>query len=131
MYERTLEKEYLSLAFEFSEKGKSAVLLSSLRELEAKEVGSIPGAIRFLEQKLNRELSVYKNYVNDESQKSEPDSSRISDWKKIIFKKSITYDSLIASIENNYPDYYNLKYRNDVITLKQIQYQLDYNRAFI
>jgi len=70
LYERTLEKEYLSLAFEFSEKGKSAVLLSSLRELEAKEVGSIPDAIRILEQKLKRELSVYKNYVYDESQKS-------------------------------------------------------------
>jgi CHAT domain-containing protein/tetratricopeptide (TPR) repeat protein len=131
LYERTLEKEYLSLAFEFSEKGKSAVLLSSLRELEAKEVGSIPDTIRMLEQKLNRELSVYKNYVYDESQKSEPDSSKLSDWKKIIFEKSLTYDSLIASIENIYPEYYNLKYRNEVITLKQIQDQLDDNRAFI
>jgi len=131
LYERTMDIEYFRLAFEFSEKGKSAVLLSSLRELEAKEVGSIPGSVREIELKLNRELSVYKNYVYDESQKSEPDSNKISGWKNIIFEKTITYDSLIASIENNYPDYFNLKYKNEVITLNQIQDQLDSDRAFI
>ncbi len=131
LYSRTLDIEYLSLAFEFSEKGKSAVLLSSLRELEAKEVGSIPIPIREFEEKLNRELSVYKNYVNDESQKSEPDSSKISNWKREIFEKTLIYDSLIASIENNYPEYFNLKYSNEVITLEQIQNQLIDTRAFI
>lgn len=131
LYAKTMDKEYLSLAFEFSEKGKSAVLLSSLRELEAKEVGSIPENIRVFEENLNRELSVYKNYVSDESQKSEPDSSKMAYWKRVIFDKTLAYDSLISSIENNYPEYFNLKYSNEVITLEQIQRQLVGNRAFI
>ena len=131
LYERTMNEEYLSLAFEFSEKGKSAVLLSSLRELEAKEVGSIPDSIRVIEQKLNRELSVYKNYVYDESQKSEPDSNKIANWKREIFNRTLSYDSLIVTIENNHPEYYNLKYSNNVISIEQIQNQLDENRAFV
>jgi len=131
LYERTLNREYLELAFEFSEKGKSAVLLSSLRELEAKEIGVIPDSIRMLEQNLNKELSVYKNYVYDESQKIEPDSNKISGWKRIIFEKSLIYDSLISSIEEVYPEYYNLKYTNKAIALDQIQDHLDENRAFI
>ncbi len=38
MYTRTGDRKYLNLAFEFSERGKAAVLLSSLRELEAIEL---------------------------------------------------------------------------------------------
>lgn len=131
LYKRTKDNEYIRIAFEFSEKGKSAVLLSSLRQLEAKEVGSIPDNIRILEQELNRELSVYKNYVSDENQKSEPDSSKIANWKRILFDKTLSYDSLIATIENNHSEYYNLKYSNKVITLDQIQNQLDDKKAFI
>ena len=115
LYEKTREEKYLNSAFEFSEKGKATVLLSSLREFEAMEVVNIPTEIRENENILSKEISLYKKLVYDESQKANPDSSKVTTWKNQIFEKTKSHDSLIASIENEYPEYYNLKYNYEVL----------------
>jgi len=131
LYAKTRERKYLNLAFESSERGKAAVLLSSVRELEAIELVSIPIEIRETEKKLNTEILLYKKLVYDETQKSGPDSSKINTWKRQIFEKTKSHDSLISSIENSYPDYYNLKYNFEVIGVSDIQGILTKNEAFI
>jgi len=131
LYEKTNDIDYLYEAFEFSEKGKAAILLSSLRQTEAIEIGKIPENIRAKEKSLNKEISLYKINLYDESQKSMPDSNKIHSLKKIIFEESLKYDSLIDHIENNYPDYYQLKYSVDVIEVKDIQQRLDADEIFI
>jgi len=131
LYEKTKDIEYLNLAFEFSEKSKAAVLLSSLREFEAMEVVNIPVEIRNNEKVLNKEVSLYKKLVYDENQKTNPDSIKVISWKKLIFEKTRSHDSLIASIENEYPEYFNLKYNHEVILTQDIQDALYDNEAFI
>ncbi|MCD4682391.1 MAG: CHAT domain-containing protein, partial [Bacteroidales bacterium] len=131
LFEITKDKDYLNLAFEFSEKGKAAVLLSSLREFEAMEIGDIPLEIREKEKFLNKDISLYKKLVYDESQKVNPDSSKVTAWKNQIFEKTKSHDSLVASIENEYPEYYNLKYNFQVLNLENVQDILNENEAFI
>jgi tetratricopeptide (TPR) repeat protein len=131
LYEKTNDIDYLYKAFEFSEKGKAAILLSSLRQSEAIEIGKIPENIKAKEQNLNKEISLYKINLYDESQKSMPDSNKIFSLKKIIFEESLKYDSLIDHIENNYPDYFQLKYSVDVIEVKDIQQRLEKDEIFI
>ncbi len=72
-----------------------------------------------------------KNLSYDENQKSDPDSSKITTWKRQIFDKTKSHDSLISSIENQYPEYYNLKYNFDVNSLNEIQELLTQKEAFI
>ena len=77
-----------------------------------------------MEETLKRDISLLKNFINDESQKSSPEISKIDTWKKNIFNKTVSYDSLINSIENNYPQYYNLKYNFEVVKISEIQANL-------
>ena len=80
----------MNLAFEFSERGKAAVLLSSIRELEAIELVSIPIEIREAEKKLNNEISLYKKLVFDENHSLDPESSQILTGKdKYLIKPKV------------------------------------------
>lgn len=131
LYEQTNDSKYFNYAFEFSEKSKAAILLSSLRQTEAIAIGKIPDNIKEKEQNLNKEISLYKINLYDESQKVLPDSNKIISLKKVIFEETLKYDSLIVYIENNYPEYFQLKYSVDVIEVKDIQQNLEEKEVFI
>ena len=124
LYNISADVKFLNSAFEFIEKGKTAVLLASIREMEAIEIDNIPVSIRKKEKDLKKEISLLQTFINDESQKSSPDSSKIEGWKKRIFNKNLSYDSLIVAIEKNFPEYYNLKYSAEVANVKEIQDKL-------
>ncbi len=48
-----------------------------------------------------------------------------------MYKYSMQYDSLTVVLENNYPEYYNLKYNFKVINISEIQSSLSDQDAFI
>jgi CHAT domain-containing protein/Tfp pilus assembly protein PilF len=131
LYSTHNDPKYLNIAFEYSEKGKAAILLSSILGFEAITIGNIPLSIKEMEESLKRDLALLKNFINDESQKSQQDSSKLLNWRKVIFAKTLSYDSLIGSIESNYQDYYNLKYHIDVVGIEEIQRNLKNNEIFI
>jgi CHAT domain-containing protein/Tfp pilus assembly protein PilF len=131
LYSLTSDQKYLNYAFEFSEKGKAAVLLSTLRQSEALQIGKIPESIKKKEQTLNSEISFYRNNVYDENQKPKPDNNKILALKNILFQKTLSYDSLITNIENNFPEYYKLKYSVNVCQISDIQKHLTSTDAFI
>ncbi len=124
LYGKSNDPKYLNIAFEYSEKGKAAILLSSIRESEAIEFTDIPLVLRQKETELSRDIALYKNFIYDESQKISVDTNKIDKWKKSIFKKTMSYDSLIGSIEKDYPQYYDLKYNFKVVKISDIQSKL-------
>ncbi|MEZ5198762.1 MAG: CHAT domain-containing protein [Bacteroidales bacterium] len=124
LYKLTGEHAYYDVSFRLSEQSKGAVLLSSIRELEAIEIGNIPEEIRNEENALKSALSSYKKLILDEIQKEAPDSSKLVIWKNAVFAKSLKYDSLVKSIEENFPDYFNLKYSNETVEINQVQDRL-------
>ena len=131
MFKLTGKKDYLNEAFKFSEKSKASVLLSSVKEVEALDVGDIPGKIRKEERMLKNELASYKSKINEEIQKSKPDENKLSFLNKAFFQKNREYDSLISYIEYNFPEYYLLKYNNSVISIDKIQSLLPSGQALI
>lgn len=131
LFELTKDNAYLDLSFELSEKSKAAVLLSSVRELEAIKTDIIPLEIRNYESSLKNDLVYYKNLIYDENQKRYQDSSKMVIWKRSLFEKTQQHDSLVLSIENQYPEYYNLKYNLDVIRIEDIQNNISKNDALI
>lgn len=131
LYEITGDRDYLKSAFEYSEKGKGAVLLSTMRHSEALTIGKIPDSVKNLEQRISREISYYKNNLFDESQKANPDNNKINSLKKAIFEKSKNYDSLINHLEIDFPEYYRLKYNFKVSAVSEIQNKLSHKEALI
>jgi len=131
LYHKTNDPEALEQAFSLSEKGKSAVLLSHLRDKEAKNVGRIPEELQVQDAGLKSEIYFYNKQIHDQKLTAKPDDSKIKMWNSRIFDLRRKQDILIKSIEKNYPAYYNLKYDNSVISIGQIQKKLSPNQALV
>ena len=63
------DEDYLYKAFEFSERSKSTLLLSSIQSNSAISVGGIPESIGHKEKDLLREISVTEEMIYEEEQK--------------------------------------------------------------
>jgi len=131
LYHKTNNADALEKAFSLSEKGKSAVLLSHLRDKEAKNVGRIPENLQAQDASLKSEIYFYNKQIHDQKLLGNPDDAKIKLWNNRIFDLSRKQDELIRSIEKNYPAYYNLKYDNSVISISQIQKKLSPQQAVI
>jgi CHAT domain-containing protein len=131
LYQLTNNKEALEKAFSYAEKGKSSVLMSYLRDMEAKDLGKIPDNLRGLDNKLKTDIAFYNKLIFDESSKKSANQSKLNLWNNTIFELSRQHDSLISVIEKQYPAYYNLKYDNSVITLSATSRNLSERQAIL
>ncbi|MCB2220187.1 MAG: CHAT domain-containing protein [Bacteroidetes bacterium] len=131
LYFQSGKEEYLNLAFSYSEKSKSQVLLSSIRESEAIEGGMIPPDLKQNEQSIKKEIALLDNMIFEEKQQVNSDSLKISILQKDLYNEKLLYDSLIASLETNYPVYFNLKYNFDVIPIERVKKQIDKDQILI
>ncbi|ELR73136.1 hypothetical protein C900_05771 [Fulvivirga imtechensis AK7] len=128
----TLENNsnYLSNAFMFIGKGKSSVLLENLNENIALEFRSIPDSTRIQESSLISQLLYLKTSIKNLGEKAN-ELSQLNSFKTELIAAEIKYDSLITHLEQNYPEYYNLKYNFDVLSIKDVQQKLKTNEALI
>ena len=119
LYGETSNTLYLEKAFEYSEKSKVAGLLTSTRELKAVQF-HIPSEIADLEKELQREISLFNARISEESVKEMNDMVLINNWKENLMKATRKRDSLIVVFEEQYPDYYSIKYNTRVAALKDV-----------
>lgn len=131
LYKITKNKEALEHAFAISEKGKSAVLLSHLRDKEAKNIGGIPEDLLAQDASLKSEIFFYNKKIHDLKITEKPDETTIKMYNSRVFDLSRKQDELIKSIEKKYPTYYKLKYDNSVISINDIQKKLTPDQAII
>lgn len=121
----------LDLAFGFSSRAKSSVLLSSIRKLQAFDAAGVPPQTIESERKLRLEIHALTRAASEERMKIKPNISRIAflDAKRVGLTRA--YDSLIQEIEINYPDYYALRYAPAILTIRQVQQNLSPDQAMI
>lgn len=127
----TAENQYLQQAFEFSERSRSAVLLASMRDVEALEIGGVPDSLKLAERELRERIGAYEKLIYDERNKVSQNFSKIDLWEAKIFNLKRDYDSLISTCEHTYPSYYNLKYDKDILSVTALQNQLSPEDAVI
>ncbi|MBN2212621.1 MAG: CHAT domain-containing protein [Bacteroidales bacterium] len=121
MFETTGDDRYKHLVFDYSEKSKASVLLSALRDVGAKNFGGIPGSMLKQESDLVRDIAFYSEQIYEERKRDRPDSLKIDLWERKLFSIKESYDDLISAFENNYPEYYALKYQKGMVTIGEIQ----------
>jgi CHAT domain-containing protein len=121
----TGDSKYKEGAFLFSERSKSAVLLESLLESNAKSLAGIPDSLIQHEQQLRKDLTGYNQRVLEEQLKGEmADKANIALWQAKILDFRQTYDGLVRQFEIEFPDYYNLKYNVNTATVPDVQGQI-------
>lgn len=131
LYQKTNDKKYLEEAFTYSDKSKSAVLINSIRDIEAQQFGNIPDHILKLEKDLRLNVSNFKRFIYEEQQKASPDNGKISAWETKLFQYSVRNDSLTEILEKQYPEYYTLKYSEPSIDIKTVQNSLENDRLLV
>ncbi|MDP4206818.1 MAG: CHAT domain-containing protein, partial [Bacteroidota bacterium] len=124
LYEHTGNRNYLYLAFEYAERSKAAVFLSSIRDLEAKHFSGIPDSLLVQEENIKQEISFYKDQIFQLKQSGRPDSNRLKLWTNILLKKTQEQEDLTHYFEKNYPRYYSFKYNSKVTGVNEIQQKL-------
>ncbi len=122
LYKLTKDRKLLEKAFTFAEKGKAGVLRQALSENKAKQFAGIPDDLLESERQLKMDLAFYEQAIFDEaSKKEDADSSQIVLWKDKLFTYKQNYEALMHQFEEEFPNYYNLKYQVNTVSSHQIQ----------
>ncbi|MEA2105327.1 MAG: tetratricopeptide repeat protein [Bacteroidota bacterium] len=121
-----LQNKYKQTAFYFSERNKSSVLLQALAGSEALRFAGIPDSLLQKEHDLSINMAFYKRILAEQ-----PDSAKESLFRDKLFEANQEYDKLIATLETQYPDYYELKYNEEPAGVEEIQEILDPETAMI
>ena len=120
--------KYKQLAFYYSEKGKSAVLLEALAGQEAQKFAGIPDPLLEAEHKLQTDIAYYtKQLAGSENL----DSLKINTYQKQLFGCNRSYDSLIVVFEKRFPKYHELKYNVNTASVKDVQQLIDKKTAML
>ena len=122
-----LQKDSQSLeqAFYYAEKSKANTLKELLNDAGAKNYSGLPANMVALEKELRINRSFYQSKITEELSNKEVDTSKIRDFENELFITDRRQDSLTEILEKNYPKYYQLKYRNDIVSITDIQQKLD------
>ncbi|HET6558355.1 MAG TPA: CHAT domain-containing protein, partial [Prolixibacteraceae bacterium] len=131
LYKLTKDDKYAHLAFEFSEKGKSANLLASVRDVKAKEFGGIPDSLLKRIDYLKVNIANYTSKLFEENHLQKPDSQRVNLYASKIFKLNREHEQLITHFEKAYPEYYSFKYENKITGIAEIQDRLRSRDAIV
>ena len=122
-----IKKEtYLEKAFYFSEKNKSAVLLESISDAQAKAFAGIPLTLLEEEKKIKAALTFNAQKL---SQKPSPEEEQL--LREHSFALHKRYDAFIHDLERRYPDYFNLKYNTSVPSITELQQLIGSETAII
>ena len=124
--ERENSDRYKELAFYFSEKNKSSVLLEALAGAEAQKFAGIADSLLQKENELQTDMALYKKLLAEN-----PDSAKQKLFNDKLFTANREYEALIRMFENEYPEYFELKYNQEPAGVAEIKNRLDSKTALI
>lgn len=133
LYNISGDSQYLEEIFQLMEQSKSIVLQEALQESQARQFAGIPGSLLENERELRINLAYYHTQIEKESEKEETEQEpeKLPDLQARFFAVNRDYEELIARFENEFPQYYNLKYSTQIASIANLQNALDWRSAML
>jgi CHAT domain-containing protein/tetratricopeptide (TPR) repeat protein len=131
LHQKHADQRYLYQAFHYAEKGKAYLLAEALRESAAKQQAGIPESLLAEEKQMKIDIAFYKKQIFQEQQQNRPDASRILIWQSEILQRNRNYDRLLVKFEQEYPEYYHIKYKQNVLDVADVQRALPANTGLL
>ncbi len=134
MWQQNQEESYLKKLFGFVEKAKANVLLSAVKEDFAKMSAKIPPELLQREKQFKIKLTFLDKNIQREETKpneEEKDEKQLLEWKNQYFDYHQQYLQLIQQFEQDYPDYYQLKYETQTASIEELQESLTENQVML
>lgn len=119
-------KRQVKEAFDLAEAQKSVLLLEATKSEKAYQLGFLPDSLMLREKVLFKDRDELEAGIIKASRKFTKDSLR-------IFLNAVQQDihAFVGQIEQDYPDYAQLKYQKDNVTLTEIQALLEPKTALL
>lgn len=121
LYRKTNRFSYMEDAFEVMEYSKSFNLLSALRNTEAADFAGLPQKLQEEEKELRLKLKSLQNEKANLFDSKEFEEQVLNRLNENIFQTNILYNELLNRIEEDYPDYYRIKYSSQSISIADLQ----------
>jgi tetratricopeptide (TPR) repeat protein len=133
LYNISGDSRYQEDFFQLMEQSKSGVLQEALQESQARQFAGIPDSLSEKERELRIDLAHYRTQIQKETEKKEAERNqeKYRDWQDRLFSLNREYERLIERFENEFPQYYNLKYRTKTISIDDLQKTLDERSAML
>lgn len=119
-------KPYAEIAFYFAEKSKSAVLQESIADSNAKSFSGIPTTMLDEEKNFKSQIALL---VQKLAQKPTPEEEQ--KLRNALFNLDREYKTFIKKLEQDFPNYFNLKFNQNSPTVSDLQKQLDAKTAIL
>ena len=119
----------LDKAFYYAEKGKSNILNELLNESDARYFKDLPEELVAEEYELKTRRAFYNSKIA--KAKEITSSNDIADYRDQLFDIDRKYDSLTSLIRLRHPDYFQLVYDNSVLSVENIQKELETGMALV
>lgn len=111
------KRKWHEKAFYFCEKSKSAVLLESISEVQAKSFAGIPDSLLEKEKQLKADLAFYEQKLAEAANESKMEKQ----YRDKLFILNRQYEAFSKKLEKNYPNYYNLKFNISIADISSIK----------
>ena len=116
------DEKYYESAFFFSERSRAGIMLSSIKDANAKKVAGLPDELLVKEKNLVLQIAAKEIEVFDELDKGNRSrQSTIDKLQNELFDLKNEYTDFISFLEQQYRSYYQLKYDNYSATIQDIQ----------
>lgn len=112
------EQQYAEEALVFFEKSKSDWLRTSAREWLARKYAGIPDSLVEKELALKAQYIYYRKLAQEQGSDH---NYKTAVWQKRFVHSKKQLDSLLSRLKLTYPEYYQLKYDQQVVALERIR----------
>jgi len=123
-YQSSNDSIFIDLAFQFIHTSKAHVLLNRLNENKAIQLGLTANLIE-KEQNFRREINRLQQEENREKVENK------DSVKQLLMATQSAYNAFKNQLENEYPQYYKLKYGTHSINIQQVQENLNNQTSVI
>lgn len=120
------KKPYFKKAFYFAEKSKSAALLESISDSNAKSFAGIPDDLLEEEKNLKTAITLTAQKL---AQKPSPEEEK--SLRETSFNLNRSYKAFIQKLEHQFPEYFNLKFNSASPSIEQLQAMLNDKTALL
>ena len=122
LYRLTGTEQYLEDAFKISEDSKGVLLQEAIQKIQADRFAGLPDSVYQMEVDLRIDLAFYEQLrFNEENKGKKRNSSRLADIRNHIFELKRQYYDLISTLEQEYPEYFSLRYGRSNIDLDKLK----------
>lgn len=125
LFQKTGSEPFLEKAWQFSERSKALMLREHLTGIEALHFSGVPDSLIEQEQYYRQRLSFL-------SSPTDSVNTPVSDsMKEVIFQLGEGYRELLSTLEQEFPDYYALKYNTGFVSSEDVLDKLYTRQALI